>query len=163
MDCQIHLGGCDCGLFAIANATASPWRRPQQAVLWPGENEMTPLPVPGKAATFAQEEKQTSSEESGLLRRLLHLQNARNGQGREVGRMHHVLEIVPHRQMSEHISKIFRWWLGLPWLFILGTLIFISFCIMHFIFIRALVCYLYVIHVLLAHLHCLILAPSLFT
>ena len=58
---------------------------------------MTPLPVPGKAATFPREEKQMSYEESGLLRRLLHLQNARNGRGRDVGRMHQVLEMV---QMS---------------------------------------------------------------
>ena len=52
---------------------------------------------------------------------ILHLQNARNGRGWEVGRMHQVLEMVPHRQMSEHFSRILRRWLGLPWLFILGT------------------------------------------
>ena len=61
-----------------------------------------------KLLPFPHEEKQTSSEESGLLRRLLHLQNARSGRGREVGRMHQVLEIVPHGQMSEHFSNIFR-------------------------------------------------------
>ena len=78
-----------------------------------------PLPVPGKRmlATFPREEKQMCSEESGdcgLLRRLLHLQNARNGRGREVGRMHQVFEMVPHGQMSEHFSRILRRLLGLP-------------------------------------------------
>ena len=86
MDCQIYLGGCDCGLSAIANATALVFGDNPNKLFFDhaGENETTPLslPVPGKAATFPHKEKQTSSEERsdcGLLRRLLHLQNARNG------------------------------------------------------------------------------------
>ena len=32
---------------------SSPWRWPQQAVLWPGENETIPLPVPDNTSTSA--------------------------------------------------------------------------------------------------------------
>ena len=115
MDCQIQSGGCDCGLFAITNATALVLGDDPNKLFFDhaGENETTPLPVPGKRmlATFPCKEKKTNSEESGdcvLLRRLLHLQNARNGRGREVGRMHQVLEMVPPGQMSEHFSRILR-------------------------------------------------------
>ena len=160
--------------------SSSLWRWTQQAVLWPGENETTPLPVPGKRmlATFPCKEKKTNSEESGdcvLLRRLLHLQNARNGRGWEVGRMHKCLRWY-HTDKCLNISQES---LGLPWLFVLGTfhpflyhafdfypcmhyLTFHPFLYHALVFIHSLVCHLYVIHALLAHLHCLILAPSLF-
>ena len=145
---------------------------------WDDTSKALPVPGKGMLATFPREEKKTSPEESGycgLLRCLLHLQNTRNGRGQEVGRMHQVLEMVSHKQMSEHFSRILRRWMGLPWLFILATFLYhalyfypcIHYLTFHpflyhalFLSMHLYVCHLYLIHalaLLFLHHHSLLL------
>ena len=97
------------------NILASRTKYCRKANIWSGEIEIFGPPPISNHWRWYRQVNETSSSSAldtgsrspplaacGRFWRLLHLQNAGNGWGQEVGRMHQVLEMVPHEQMSEH-------------------------------------------------------------
>ena len=161
MNCQIHLGGCDCGQFTIANATAlvlgdDPNRLffDQGKVRWhlyQCLEKLLPFPVKRSRRVM----KKVGSFDVYCICRMPEMV-----EGEMWGECAKCLRWYKCPQESDWVCPDCLSWEH-----------FISFCIMHFIFIHAFLSMhfypctymLYVIHALLAHLHCLILASSLFT